>query len=412
MELASCQNSAAYLSRWHGIYLLLPTLLRCPGWDLPHRPGRICIISLLLFTPYSTLPSRLGLFIALAGRRAQPGQLPHHGSGARRSERNVVPGELFGMDLVWACLQCNHRGLPIVAAAGKAMDWGLAVGKHPEANLCLLSGARQPPQMECNIAGFAEQLGETAVAAAFRQHAAARLAAIDALLWDGSSGQWRDLIMGEPEAQGQPGSKPASASAAVEGSPPASAARAAGSASGAAASELQQAAAGEQAASAGAAPAVCSSYRHSGVVAASNWLPLYCGCAQAGSSQAAAAVASLRSSGLLQAAGVAVTLRETGQQWDWPNAWPPITAMLIEGCAAAGGPEGQQVGPVHSCGCGLMRAGSLPSACAAAVAARCPSGWLRLRCPWHLHALRPIYTCASPPTLSAHSWRPSWHNST
>lgn len=200
------------------------------------------------------------------------------------------------------------------------------------------------------------------MAAAFRQHAAARLAAIDALLWDGSSGQWRDLIMGEPEAQGQPSSKPASASAAVEGSPPAPALAVAGSARGAAASELQPPSPGEIAGAAGAAPAVCSSYRHSDVVAASNWLPLYCGCAQAGSSQAAAAVASLRSSGLLQAAGVAVTLRETGQQWDWPNAWPPITAMLIEGCAAAGGTEGQQVGPMHSCGCGLMRAGSLPSA--------------------------------------------------
>lgn len=139
------------------------------------------------------------------------------------------------------------------------------------------------------------------MAAAFQQHAAARLAAIDALLWDAGSGQWRDLIMGaaERQGQGQTGSD--------------------------------------------AAPAVCSNHRHSKVVAASNWLPLYCGCAPAGSSQAAAAVASLRSCGLLQAAGVAVTLNETGQQWDWPNCWPPITAMLIEGCAAAGGPEGQQV---------------------------------------------------------------------
>ena len=170
-------------------------------------------------------------------------------------------------------------------------------------------------QAECNIASFAQELGEAAVAAAFLQHAAARLAAIDALLWDAGSGQWRDLIMGAAEWQGQ----------------------------------------GQGQGQTDAAPAVCGTHRHGTVVAASNWLPLYCGCAPAGSPQAAAAVASLRTSGLLQAAGVAVTLNETGQQWDWPNCWPPITAMLIEGCAAAGGTEGQQVD-----GCGVRCGRSLP----------------------------------------------------
>lgn len=178
-------------------------------------------------------------------------------------------------------------------------------------------------QAECNIAAFASELGEADVAAEFQRHAAARLAAVDALLWDAGSGQWRDLWLG-PAGEGE-GASAASGAAVTAGAarqPPAQAAA--------------------QAAAGGDAPASWSSYRQSPVVSASNWVPLYCGCAPAGSRQAAAAVASLRRSGLLQAAGVAVTLTETGQQWDWPNAWPPITCMLLEGCAAAGGADGEQ----------------------------------------------------------------------
>ena len=51
-------------------------------------------------------------------------------------------------------------------------------------------------------------------------------------------------------------------------------------------------------------------------------------------------MASLRGSGLLQPGGVATTLVASGQQWDWPNAWPPLQQMLVEGlagCGAAGG---------------------------------------------------------------------------
>ena len=51
-------------------------------------------------------------------------------------------------------------------------------------------------------------------------------------------------------------------------------------------------------------------------------------------------MASLRGSGLLQPGGVATTLVASGEQWDWPNAWPPLQQMLVEGlagCGAAGG---------------------------------------------------------------------------
>ncbi|XP_041652610.1 trehalase isoform X1 [Cheilinus undulatus] len=44
------------------------------------------------------------------------------------------------------------------------------------------------------------------------------------------------------------------------------------------------------------------------------------------------AVQYLKSSGALQFPnGVPTSLRESGQQWDYPNAWPPLQHMLIEG---------------------------------------------------------------------------------
>ena len=171
------------------------------------------------------------------------------------------------------------------------------------------------PQMERNIASFAEELGQAEVAAGYAQHAQRRLEAIQALLWHEGSGQWRDLVMAEREVEGSLSSDD---NILIE----------------------------EAAVSPAAAPAemVCRTFQHSGVVAASNWVPLYCGCTPAGSQQADAAVAALQSSGLLQAAGVAVTLSATGQQWDWPNAWPPVTCMLLEGCQRYGGAQGSQVG--------------------------------------------------------------------
>lgn len=42
-------------------------------------------------------------------------------------------------------------------------------------------------------------------------------------------------------------------------------------------------------------------------------------------------------------AGIATTLTETGQQWDFPNGWPPLQHMLVAGAARYGGQLGQQL---------------------------------------------------------------------
>ena len=71
---------------------------------------------------------------------------------------------------------------------------------------------------------------------------------------------------------------------------------------------------------------------------AASYVPLWAGVADA--SQSAAAVGALARSSLVQRGGVATTLVASGQQWDWPNAWPPLQQMLIEGLSECGAPGG------------------------------------------------------------------------
>ncbi|KAL3908685.1 MAG: hypothetical protein SGPRY_009703, partial [Prymnesium sp.] len=55
---------------------------------------------------------------------------------------------------------------------------------------------------------------------------------------------------------------------------------------------------------------------------AASYVPLWAG--MASRDEAEAAVASLKASGLIQPGGVATTLIDSGEQWDFPNAWPPL----------------------------------------------------------------------------------------
>lgn len=99
-------------------------------------------------------------------------------------------------------------------------------------------------------------------------------------MWDATSGQWHDLLLS---------AQPPAAGAA---SPPAG----------------QQGADGESPAAVDATTA-----QRSGVVAASNWVPLFAGVAEAGGQQAAQAVAALRRSGLVCKGGLAATTVVTGE---------------------------------------------------------------------------------------------------
>ncbi|KAG6428426.1 hypothetical protein SASPL_112677 [Salvia splendens] len=54
-------------------------------------------------------------------------------------------------------------------------------------------------------------------------------------------------------------------------------------------------------------------------------------------------VSSLEKSGLICAAGVATSLIESGQQWDFPNGWAPTQHMIAEGLVNSGTERATQV---------------------------------------------------------------------
>jgi len=80
-------------------------------------------------------------------------------------------------------------------------------------------------------------------------------------------------------------------------------------------------------------------------VYASNWVPLWCGAAEKGSRLAEDAVRGLEQSGLLQEGGLSASngLSAQGEQWDWPNVWPPLVLFLAEGALDSGAARGEAV---------------------------------------------------------------------
>ncbi|CAL5360284.1 unnamed protein product [Camellia sinensis] len=52
---------------------------------------------------------------------------------------------------------------------------------------------------------------------------------------------------------------------------------------------------------------------------------------------------SLQSSGLIRAVGIATSLTNSGQQWDFPNGWAPLQHMIVEGLARSGSKEARSM---------------------------------------------------------------------
>ena len=118
-------------------------------------------------------------------------------------------------------------------------------------------------------------------AQAYAQAASARLAAMRDVLWDPTSGCWRDYRL-----------------------------------------DLEQAAGGSNAA---------------------QFSPVWAGALdEETEEQARAVLGALRGSGLVGRAGVLTTLQESGQQWDAPNGWPPLQWLTVMGLRrlGQGGNEG------------------------------------------------------------------------
>ncbi|ESW32195.1 hypothetical protein PHAVU_002G301500 [Phaseolus vulgaris] len=71
-------------------------------------------------------------------------------------------------------------------------------------------------------------------------------------------------------------------------------------------------------------------------VFASNFIPLWMNPFYSDTSLVGSVVESLKTSGLVRAAGVATSLTDSGQQWDFPNGWAPLQHMLVEGLLKSG----------------------------------------------------------------------------
>eukprot|EP00879_Flechtneria_rotunda_P007623 GHRR01007995.1.p1 GENE.GHRR01007995.1~~GHRR01007995.1.p1 ORF type:complete len:511 (+),score=72.93 GHRR01007995.1:1352-2884(+) len=155
-------------------------------------------------------------------------------------------------------------------------------------------------QMERNIAWAANLTGDGATSDRFNKAAAARKEAMDRLLWDNTTVMWRDGILSSltnsngttSQGNGTDGTNQVYMLALNPG------------------------------------------------ISASNFIPLWAGLSEGDEAQGARVVQSLQDSGLISASGIATTLYRTGQQWDYPNGWPPLQHMLIEGASQYGGDIG------------------------------------------------------------------------
>ncbi|XP_057799475.1 probable trehalase [Salvia miltiorrhiza] len=76
---------------------------------------------------------------------------------------------------------------------------------------------------------------------------------------------------------------------------------------------------------------------------ASNFVPLWIHPFNSDAKLVDEVTESLEKSGLICAAGIATSLIESGQQWDFPNGWAPLQHMIAEGLVKSGSEKARQV---------------------------------------------------------------------
>ncbi|XP_062074671.1 trehalase-like [Humulus lupulus] len=76
---------------------------------------------------------------------------------------------------------------------------------------------------------------------------------------------------------------------------------------------------------------------------ASNFIPLWIETFRSDGFVVEKVMRSLQSSGLLCAYGIATSLTNSGEQWDFPNGWAPIQHMIIEGLAKSESKEARSM---------------------------------------------------------------------
>ncbi|KAD5316827.1 hypothetical protein E3N88_16773 [Mikania micrantha] len=76
---------------------------------------------------------------------------------------------------------------------------------------------------------------------------------------------------------------------------------------------------------------------------ASNFIPLWVQLFNSDETVVNKVAQSLESSGLVRAAGIATSLTNSSEQWDFPNGWAPIQHMIVEGLVRSGSKEARSL---------------------------------------------------------------------
>ncbi|XP_054825207.1 probable trehalase isoform X2 [Prosopis cineraria] len=147
--------------------------------------------------------------------------------------------------------------------------------------------------MELNIAFFAKVTGDNSTAHHFLQLSDSRKKALNSVFWDVNMKQWLDYWLTDSICQG-----------------------------------VQ----------------VWEDQQQNHSVFASNFVPLWMEPFYSDSLIVGSVVESLKTCGLVRAAGVATSLTNSGQQWDFPNGWPQIQHMIVEGLVRSGLKEAASLG--------------------------------------------------------------------
>ncbi|KAF8028046.1 hypothetical protein BT93_E0839 [Corymbia citriodora subsp. variegata] len=148
-------------------------------------------------------------------------------------------------------------------------------------------------RMELDISFFGKIAGNPSIAKHFLEAAKAREKAVSTVFWNERMGQWLDYWLGD-------------SSSCMEGQ------------HWDAANQNQK-------------------------VFASNFIPLWIDVFNSDKTLVEKVVKSLRSSGLLHDAGIATSLTNSSEQWDFPNGWAPLQHMIAEGLARSGSSEARSL---------------------------------------------------------------------
>ncbi|KAL3499182.1 hypothetical protein ACH5RR_038275 [Cinchona calisaya] len=144
-------------------------------------------------------------------------------------------------------------------------------------------------KMELDIAFLANVTGDSSIAARFTEASRARQKAMNSIFWNAEKGQWFDYWLTETNT-----SKDA---------------------------YIWEAANQNQ-----------KSF-------ASNFFPLWITLFHSDVTMMEKVIQSFQTSGLLRPSGIATSLTNTGQQWDFPNGWAPLQHLIVEGLAMYGSEE-------------------------------------------------------------------------